>query len=72
MTRVVQAAGRLIRSADDVGVIALLDRRFLHPPYRFHLPEDWLAGAEPELLVGEPAAAAGEFFAELLARDPRR
>src|SRR5262249_1236176 len=28
MTRVVQAAGRLIRSAEDTGVIALFDRRF--------------------------------------------
>jgi DNA excision repair protein ERCC-2 len=63
MTRVVQAAGRLIRSAEDIGVIALFDRRFLHTPYRFHLPQDWLDGQEPELLVGDPGLAAAEFFA---------
>jgi DNA excision repair protein ERCC-2 len=63
MTRVVQAAGRLIRSADDTGVIALLDRRFLHRPYRDHLPADWLGGGEPGELTGDPAAVADAFFA---------
>ncbi len=62
MTRVVQAAGRLIRSADDTGVIALLDKRFLSAPYRLHLPEDWLLGEDPEGLVGDPETTAGEFF----------
>ena len=62
MTRVVQAAGRLIRSAQDVGVIALHDRRFLRPPYREHLPGDWLDGGSPESLVSVPAQAAREFF----------
>ena len=42
MTRVVQAAGRLIRSPEDTGVIALFDQRFLHSPYRDYLPADWL------------------------------
>ena len=63
MTRVVQAAGRLIRSADDVGIIALLDRRFLQRPYRAHLPAEWTAGDEPESLVGDPGEAARRFFA---------
>ena len=62
MTRVVQAAGRLIRSADDKGVIALLDKRFLSSPYRDHLPQDWLMGDSPESLVGDPETTAGEFF----------
>jgi Rad3-related DNA helicase len=62
MTRVVQAAGRLIRSADDTGVIALLDRRFLHRPYREHLPAEWLADGDAGDLTGDPAAVAGEFF----------
>ncbi len=62
MTRVVQAAGRLIRSADDTGVIALLDRRFLASPYREHLPEHWLPPEGPEALVGDPGEAARGFF----------
>jgi len=62
MTRVVQAAGRLIRSAEDVGVIALLDRRFLHRPYRNHLPADWLREEGLRALTGRPSRAASEFF----------
>ncbi|MEM7052836.1 MAG: helicase C-terminal domain-containing protein [Acidobacteriota bacterium] len=65
MTRVVQAAGRLIRSPEDTGVIALLDRRFLHRPYREHLPGDWVEDGNPTPLKGEPARAALEFFAAL-------
>ena len=65
MTRVVQAAGRLIRSADDTGVIALLDHRFLRPPYRGHLPPDWVGGGEAEELIGETAEGARRFFAGL-------
>lgn len=65
MTRVVQAAGRLIRSADDSGVIALFDRRFLDRPYREHLPDDWLPEEGAEALSGDPAAAARDFFARL-------
>jgi DNA excision repair protein ERCC-2 len=38
MTRVIQAAGRLIRSETDRGVIALLCQRFLQEPYASHLP----------------------------------
>jgi DNA excision repair protein ERCC-2 len=66
MTRVVQAAGRLIRSADDFGIIALLDRRFLSAPYCNHLPEEWLPESGLDGLLGEPAAAAAEFFAGLV------
>ena len=67
MTRVVQAAGRLIRSAEDRGVIALFDRRFLQRPYRRHLPAEWWpesAGEEAADLAGHPATAAAAFFGE--------
>lgn len=62
MTRVVQAAGRLIRSPDDRGVIALFDRRFLQRPYRDRLPADWQPDDGLSALVGDPAHAAAEFF----------
>jgi len=62
MTRVVQAAGRLIRSEQDTGVIALLDQRFLRGPYRQHLPHDWTSGGDLRALTGNPARAAREFF----------
>jgi DNA excision repair protein ERCC-2 len=64
MTRVVQGAGRLIRSERDRGVIALFGRRFLEPPYRELLPSEWLGGGAPEDLVGDPARVARGFFAQ--------
>jgi DNA excision repair protein ERCC-2 len=62
MTRVVQAAGRLIRSPQDTGVIALFDQRFLSAPYRHYLPADWLPEEGAGALVGNPAEVAEEFF----------
>ena len=68
MTRVVQAAGRLIRSPEDTGVIALFDQRFLHSPYRQYLPSDWLPEEGTSALVGDPSRAAEEFFRTIAAR----
>jgi DNA excision repair protein ERCC-2 len=68
MTRVVQAAGRLIRSAEDTGVIALFDERFLSAPYSGHLPQDWLPDGDPAGLVGEPHEIAASFFQQLAER----
>jgi DNA excision repair protein ERCC-2 len=64
MTRVVQAAGRLIRSADDTGVIALFDRRFLQTQYRRHLPGHWVPEEGIKELVGDPSRVAAQFFAK--------
>jgi DNA excision repair protein ERCC-2 len=41
LARVVQAAGRLIRSAADRAVLCLVDDRYLSPGYRSLLPSDW-------------------------------
>ena len=41
MNKVIQAAGRLIRTKDDVGVIALLDDRFRLLSYRKTFPREW-------------------------------
>jgi Rad3-related DNA helicase len=62
MSRVIQGAGRLIRSERDMGVIALLGRRFLREPYRSLLPDAWLGARTPDELVGDPAAVARSFF----------
>jgi DNA excision repair protein ERCC-2 len=43
MARVVQAAGRVIRSSDDVGAIVLVGRRFLQRDYQAFFPPDWVA-----------------------------
>ena len=65
MTRVVQAAGRLIRSPEDRGVIALFDKRFLRSPYKQHLPADWLDGGKVQALIGDPWEEARLFFRDL-------
>ena len=41
MNKVMQAAGRVIRTLRDKGVIALLDDRFLRPEYTALFPREW-------------------------------
>lgn len=41
MNKVLQAAGRVIRTVEDVGIVALLDERFLQPAYRKMFPREW-------------------------------
>ncbi len=62
MTRVIQAAGRLIRSETDRGVIALLCQRFLQEPYASHLPRDWYNESPLELIARAPAEEIQKFF----------
>ncbi|HEY3857032.1 MAG TPA: ATP-dependent DNA helicase [Verrucomicrobiae bacterium] len=62
MTRVIQAAGRLIRSETDRGVIALLCQRFLQEPYVSRLPRDWYEESPLELIAREPGREVREFF----------
>ena len=41
MNKVLQAAGRVIRTAEDMGVVALLDERFLRSDYAQVFPREW-------------------------------
>lgn len=41
MSRVIQAAGRLIRSSQDRGVLCLVDPRFQNPLFRCFFPDNW-------------------------------
>ena len=41
MNKVLQAAGRVIRTAEDVGIVALLDERFLEASYQKMFPREW-------------------------------
>lgn len=41
MNKVLQSAGRVIRTAEDIGVVALLDERFLEQQYRRMFPREW-------------------------------
>ncbi|MCO4746678.1 MAG: PD-(D/E)XK nuclease family protein [Proteobacteria bacterium] len=57
MTRVIQAAGRLIRRPEDRGVVLLVGRRFRWRDVAALLPEDWM----PEV-ADDPGAAVRDFF----------
>jgi DNA excision repair protein ERCC-2 len=59
MNRVVQSAGRIIRTETDRGVILLLDSRFAHENYLALLPRHWYERSPEELIV------TGDFTAEL-------
>ncbi len=41
MIKVLQAAGRVIRSEEDRGVVMLIDTRYTMPPYSTMFPEEW-------------------------------
>lgn len=41
MNKVLQAAGRVIRTVDDFGIVVLLDERFLAPAYQRLFPREW-------------------------------
>jgi DNA excision repair protein ERCC-2 len=62
MTRVVQSAGRVIRSERDIGVIALLCRRFTQETYTRYFPADWYEESPRELVSRKPASEIRAFF----------
>lgn len=41
MNKVMQAAGRVIRSEDERGIVVLIDDRFASPEYKMIMPEYW-------------------------------
>ena len=59
MNKVLQAAGRVIRTAEDVGIVALLDDRFLSPSYLKLFPREW---REYEVVTCEKVAGRIERF----------
>ncbi len=65
MRRVVQAAGRLIRSEHDRGAIVLICKRFLREPYFSMLPRDWTDGTPASLRSLDPVESVRSFFASL-------
>jgi DNA excision repair protein ERCC-2 len=62
MTRVVQSAGRVIRSETDIGVIALLCRRFTQETYTRYFPADWYEDSPRELVSRQPASEIRSFL----------
>ncbi|MFL6247644.1 MAG: helicase C-terminal domain-containing protein [Thermoanaerobaculia bacterium] len=62
MTRVVQSAGRVIRSEHDIGIIALLCKRFTQESYTRYFPADWYEESPRELVSRKPANEIRSFF----------
>jgi DNA excision repair protein ERCC-2 len=64
MNRVVQSAGRIVRSETDRGIIVLLDKRFGYENYSRLLPRDWYESSPTELVTQELRKALIEFWAQ--------
>jgi DNA excision repair protein ERCC-2 len=63
MNRVIQSAGRVIRSETDVGIIALLDKRFTYTNYAALLPSHWYTSAPRELITRNYQRDLARFWA---------
>jgi DNA excision repair protein ERCC-2 len=64
MNRVVQSAGRVIRSETDRGIIVLLGERFARPEYSSLFPSDWYVYSPSELIVKDYVDEIRRFWAE--------
>ena len=62
MNRVVQSAGRVIRSETDVGIIVLVDKRFSHGNYASLFPSYWYASSPRELVTSDFRQDLADFW----------
>lgn len=63
----VQAAGRLIRGAQDRGIICLVDARFTNPAVQGFFPDYW----QPEIVNHDQAATRAKDFWQNVVEDTR-
>jgi len=63
MNKVLQAAGRVIRTAEDAGIVALLDERFMQTGYRKMFPAEWQRVTP--ITIDNAGIAAANFWEEL-------
>jgi DNA excision repair protein ERCC-2 len=62
MSKAVQAAGRVIRSGTDRGLIVLMDGRFIQPSYARAMPSDWFEKNASELVSESILKDVAEFW----------
>jgi len=62
MAKVIQAAGRVIRSGDDRGLIVLMDQRFIQKQYADSMPADWFDKQVSELVSASIIADIHSFW----------
>lgn len=64
MAKAVQAAGRVIRTETDRGLIVLMDNRFLLPNYSQSMPKDWFDEGPGELVSRSILGEVSRFWSE--------
>lgn len=62
MAKAIQAAGRVIRSETDRGIVILMDGRFLEPGYSRAMPADWFDSDATELVSDRILSDVAEFW----------
>jgi DNA excision repair protein ERCC-2 len=62
MSKAVQAAGRVIRSENDRGLIVLMDGRFVQPAYSSAMPSDWFERSPSEMVSDSILQDVAEFW----------
>jgi DNA excision repair protein ERCC-2 len=62
MAKAIQAAGRVIRSETDRGLIVLMDNRFVQPGYSRSMPGDWFKADVNELVSGSILKEISDFW----------
>ena len=65
MSKVIQAAGRVIRSERDSGLIVLMDKRFVLPEYVESMPKDWFNHSIKELISSQISKDVAEFWSRV-------
>ena len=65
MAKAIQAAGRVIRSETDRGLIVLMDGRFMEPGYSRSMPADWFESDVTELVSDGILSEVAEFWAKV-------
>jgi DNA excision repair protein ERCC-2 len=63
MNRVIQSSGRVIRSETDVGIIALLGKRFTYTNYAALFPSHWYTNSPRELITRDYQQTLVRFWA---------
>ena len=64
MAKAIQAAGRVIRSETDRGIIILIDRRFLQRSYAQSMPKDWFKETPNELVSSQILKDLSNFWSQ--------
>jgi DNA excision repair protein ERCC-2 len=62
MSKAIQAAGRVIRSETDRGLIVLMDNRFVQPGFSRSMPKDWFESDVNELVSESILKEVSEFW----------